>query len=249
MKKKFPCAAVWRYRQRPYADCFVVTCKLFFYLETFCMLILQRWTAIIHEACDLKTLMLSMYFICIFGGAFLVNMDAGYYSGTNWKWREIWTYVPTKLALADPVENWRNWVSGETGWGIMECKWNDRQGQRGQNCHVVLSGFTNELTEEKADSQAQRVRRSLDYSERQKDIWKCEKVCKKIFYAPLVACFVASAVCLSSREVVIKVCCKICRIKTVGEVDLGSVSGWCAVRDYGLETICIRLVLVLTGSF
>lgn len=107
MKKKFTCTAVWRYRQRLNANCFVVTCKLFF---TFCMLILQGWTAVIHEVCDLKTLMLSMYFICIFGGAFLVNTDTGYYSSISWKWRETWTHVPTNLGLADPVENWRDWV-------------------------------------------------------------------------------------------------------------------------------------------
>lgn len=51
--------------------------------------------------------------------------------------------------------------------------------------------------------------------------------------------FVASAACLSGREVVIKVCCKTCRIKTVGEADLleAVISGQCAVGDYGLERI------------
>lgn len=56
----------------------------------------------------------------------------------------------------------------------------------------------------------------------------CENIRKFVrnfFNVPLMACFVASAACLSSREVVIKVCCKTCRIKTVGEADLGSVSG------------------------
>lgn len=48
---------------------------------------------------------------------------------------------------------------------------------------------------------------------------------RNFFYVPLMACFVGSAACLSSREVVIKVCCKTCRIKTVGEADLGSVFG------------------------
>lgn len=49
----------------------------------------------------------------------------------------------------------------------MEAKLSDRQGQRGQNCHVVLSGrelgpakgFTSELTEGKAGSEAWRARR------------------------------------------------------------------------------------------
>lgn len=100
------------------------------------------------------------YVLVFFGGAFLENVEASYCSSINWKWRETWTHMPTKLGLADPVANWRYWASEETGWGIMECKWNDRQGQKGQNCHVVLSGFTNGLTEEKAGSQTQRVRRS-----------------------------------------------------------------------------------------
>lgn len=51
------------------------------------------------------------------------------------------------------------------------------------------------------------------------------KFVRNLFYVPPMACFVASAACLSSREGVIKVCCKTCRIKTVGEADLGSVSG------------------------
>lgn len=65
------------------------------------------------------------------------------------------------------------------------------------------------------------------------------KFVRNFLCSVMMACFEASAACLSSREVVIKVCCKTCRIKTVGEADLGSVSGLCAVRDYGLETIYI----------
>lgn len=36
--------------------------------------------------------------------------------------------------------------------------------------------------------------------------------------------FVGSAACLFNRKVVIKVCCKSCKIKTVREADLGYVS-------------------------
>lgn len=52
--------------------------------------------------------------------------------------------------------------------------------------------------------------------------------------------FAASAACLSSREVVIKVCCQTCRIKMVlwGEqIFWAVVPGQCAVRVYGLERI------------
>lgn len=88
---------------------------------------------------------------------------------------------------------------------------------------MVLSGFTNVLTEEKAGSQAQRVRRSYDCG---REIYESVgNFVRNFFYAPLMAFFVASGACLSSREVVIKVCCKTCRIKTVGEEDLGIASG------------------------
>lgn len=52
-----------------------------------------------HENTSIK------YVLVFFGGAFLENMEAGYCSSINWKWRETWTHVPTKLGLADPGAN------------------------------------------------------------------------------------------------------------------------------------------------
>lgn len=48
--------------------------------------------------------------------------------------------MPRKLNLANPIEACQYWSWEETGRGIMEAKLSGRQGQRGQNCHVVLSG-------------------------------------------------------------------------------------------------------------
>lgn len=58
-------------------------------------------------------------------------------------------------------------------------------------------------------------------SERHKNIWKCGKLCEKLSLCS-TGLFVASAACLSSREAVIKVCCKTCRINMMGGADLGS---------------------------
>lgn len=62
-----------------------------------------------------------------------------------------------------------------------------------------------------------RARSSYDCSERHRCIWKCGKLCEKLSLCFPDGLFVVSAACLSSREVVIKVCCKTCRRKAVGE--------------------------------
>lgn len=84
-------------------------------------------------------------------------------------------------------------------------------------------------------------------SERHKNIWKRGKLCEKLSLCSN-GLFVASAACLSSREAVIKVCCKTCRIKTMGGSRSGQLfldnmlSGFMVWKGH------ITLLVVLNGS-
>lgn len=83
-----------------------------------------------------------------------------------------------------------------------------------------------------------RARSSYDCSERHRCIWKWGKLCEKLSLCSPDGLFVVSAACLSSWEVIIKVCCKTWQKKGDGRVGLlGSHSGQCAVRDCILERI------------
>ena len=107
----------------------------------------------------------------------------------------------------------------------MEPKLSDRQGQRGQNCHVVLSGdelglakgFTSELTEGKAGRHREQGGVTI--------VVKGTKIYGSVgsfLYAPLMA----SLWRLLPACSVIKVCCKTCTIKTVGGADLLGSCFW-----------------------